>query len=341
MPATGKTQTIFVKNLGRKPFMKTGQFTAQKSKLKSGTFNGKKRLRSLLGPGTLNSSSGKVRKEQTNRNGELEDLGRPEVYYDMDGQEDEGIQLKIQSYSGAVSKTWAEVDTNLDEVNTENEAVDTSNIDMDKTFWNAVQNIESFSKSSSQKSESTQNDMDSQMLSLGLKRTTNENETEDKASPENTSGRRLRKRKRVDYSQLDGNSSLDVDLPLNCSEGAEQYFRMVNKNFNPRDIEVKEQIDILDKQYFPPAAIVPKGCNSRYAKGVVANTLMVTKSVSDKQGNTWVETKLAPKRKTIFQNHEGRKLPMEATSSSIVYRTKKPTIFVCHPTKPVINGPFK
>jgi len=144
---------------------------------------------------------------------------------------------------------------------------------------------------------------------------------------------------------------------------------------------VKEKVEtVKQKMYFPPAAIVPKGCKSRYAKPIVANQKVVTRTMTDETNHLLhVEKMIYPERSVMVKNKvQVKRKPTDSKNTfpvstpdrtslegdvkentdsvsddeydpSIVRsgrRTQKArTVYVCHPTKPVvrpsINGYYR
>lgn len=268
----------------------------------------------------------------------VEEPDSHEVYFDRDEshvnrsieENDSQINDKEEDENESKEGRLAQSDE------TQDKEEGTSTIDMDKTFWNTVKTLETPTKSDILSDSERETSLDSQMLSLGMKRKSKQDSSSQVDSSEKSGGRRLRKKKKVNYSLMDGDydESIDEELvqyPIEQCSSADDYFRMIKSDQGTIYVEEKEE-KTNDKQYFPPAAIVPEGCYSRYAQGIVANRRIVTKSTCDVKGNTWVETKICPERRTIFQNGGKKTKRPEGEGTA--------TFYICHPTRPVVRGPF-
>lgn len=201
------------------------------------------------------------------------------------------------------------------------------------------------------KANKTPHDQDSeaekneQMLFLGLTKTIDEDKRrlEEQSDPK-ANTRRLRSRKRVNYSKDDSADWDDLEevVSPSCKKVAKKQKTtavgedVVNevvtskgkKTTYPSTVAVKKGIadfddEEEDKMYFPPAGIVPEGTRSRYAQGSFMKTKFVTESIHDRAGNVTVISKRVPVRPRQFGIDERLK--------------NRPAIYICHPTAPVIN----
>lgn len=198
------------------------------------------------------------------------------------------------------------------------------------------------------------NDQEAQMFGLGLQRKSEQ--THDKATGPSSPKKRmtLRERCKVDYSKL---MDTDFDEEIEGDDDSWEKNKLLRSTFDYYSSTVDEQQATYDKKmYFPPAAIVPKGCRSSYATGVIAKPRVVTRTLTDKfgLGVVKVERKIYPARHTLFQP--------EMPSNSKVFicdpvtkmavpqkmwttnmnngqnSSQTKTVVVCHPTKPVVNS---
>jgi len=205
------------------------------------------------------------------------------------------------------------------------EQADLSGIDMDNTFWETIQNLDGTTREA---------EKGAQMLSLGLKRKGQDLEGNEAETSERSGGRRLRKRKKVNYTLLDGEGSREMMAPIQLKD-VEHREVVKKQDYRSEYIVEQQELTTSKKQYFPPAASVPEGCNSRYANGIIAKTCVLTKSISDKQGNTWVETRTYPQRQTIYSGFASKRFQGQSGN------TGKQEFVICHPKQPVVKGPFK
>lgn len=190
-----------------------------------------------------------------------------------------------------------------------------------------------------------------QMLSLGL--TKKSDKPKDEQAAANSGKRRLRKRKKVDYSSvhiekddLDNSSDydpLEEDQPTKKSrlvhankgtnlkiDNSKLVTLPTSKSYSStiavrQDFDMEEVDDGVEHQvYFPPAGTVPVGVNSRYAHGNFLKVKYVTQSIKDRDGNVTVMTKRVPVRPRQFGLDERLQ--------------NRPSVYVCHPTAPIVKS---
>lgn len=234
-----------------------------------------------------------------------------------------------------------------------------------------------------------------QMFHLGLERKSDKMSAIPSKSSETSNKRRLRERKKVDYSKFeDGNDSCESEevVPVKKAKKSpgrsnlqfgERYVEISQetKNFlnaklskqqavlikteeSGSENEMKHSSDYLYEQkesspklkfpdtaltrraqgttvavvqsedsddeecaYFPPAATVPKGVRSQYARGNLLKLKTVTEQIYDKDGNVTVITK---------------KIPLRPRQYGLDERLmNRPSVYICHPTAPVIKPVVK
>ncbi|KAL4227981.1 hypothetical protein ACF0H5_013419 [Mactra antiquata] len=209
-------------------------------------------------------------------------------------------------------------------------------------------NASSEAESNSTKESSVSNDEDAekneQMLFLGLAKTIDEDKRKlEQKSNSSSTGRRLRTRKKVDYSK----DSIDIESLEDVQSDSEPKKKKAKKetlvtpttvrgDFNDDLIPIRKRVNegslvksvvknchIRGATYFPAAGTVPKGTKSAYATGSYLKTKFITESIEDKHGNVTVISKRVPVRPRQFGLDERLK--------------NRPAVYICHPTAPVVN----
>ncbi|WAQ98911.1 hypothetical protein MAR_023284, partial [Mya arenaria] len=154
-------------------------------------------------------------------------------------------------------------------------------------------------------------DQESQLFGLGLKKKGLESKTNNESPSKK--GMRLRERKKKPNQYLDDvYNEYCVEYEGDEVSWENSLKQQKSKNLFVLPIAEKEET-IHREAYFPPAAIVPMGCVSRYAQGIVAKQRVVTRTLTDKELRGFkVEKKVYPERKTIFQQfkHTGKQVFM-------------------------------
>ncbi|KAH3834365.1 uncharacterized protein LOC127878153 [Dreissena polymorpha] len=194
---------------------------------------------------------------------------------------------------------------------------------------------------------------EAQMFGLGLQRTNEE--TNDKATGPSSPKKRmtLREKCKIDYSKM---MDIDFDEEIEGDEDSWEKNKLLRSTFDYFSSTVDEHQATYDKKmYFPPAGIVPKGCRSSYATGVIAKPRVVTRTLTDKfgMGLVKVERKIYPARHTLFHPEMPSNskvficdpvtkmaVPQKLWTTNKNNGLNSPqtkTVVVCHPTKPVVN----